>query len=301
MVKPIKYIILMYHKIGLQPYEFTPSLNVKIFEKQINLLRRLYDVISLEEIFSSHLTKKGKSKLIITFDDGYRCIYKYAYPILKKYGVPATIFLTVSSIEENKPIWTDLIGYYFETTPEKRIEIVIQDNRMNLSLNNREGRLSALKQIKDLLKDISNKEKLIIIEELRNKLNVNNPGNGTFAMLNWQEINEMSGNNITFGGHTLNHPILSRIPLEEVKKEIIESKRIIEDKISRSVSAFAYPNGQPEDFNEGVKRILKETGYKVACTTIFGKNDNNTDPYELKRIYTSGNSLFKFIGRVWKA
>lgn len=292
------FIMLMYHKIGEQKNDFIPALNTSYFEKQINFLRRQYKITSLEDILTNN---DKKEKAIITFDDGYKCIYKYAYPILKKYNIPATVFLTVESIENNIPIWSDLLSFYVDVTQIKKFDFNVMDKKILFDLTTKGKKLISLKQIKEIFKRIPNDERLNLIKDLKLILGINKNYNANLDMLSWPEIKEMSENNITFGGHTMTHPILTKIPLEKVRFEINESKKIIEKNLEKPVLTFAYPNGEIEDFNEDIKNSLKSAGYRLACTTIFGKNDKNSDPYELKRVYTSGESLIKFALRLRKA
>jgi len=100
--------------------------------------------------------------------------------------------------------------------------------------------------------------------------------------LDWAQVREMHAFGMEFGSHTLTHPMLSRVPLAEARREIAESRRLIEDKLGAPAPFFCYPRG---DFNEAVKRIVKEEGYLAACTTLPGANDGTTDPFALRRTY----------------
>lgn len=271
-----KYIILMYHKVDGECSDFFPSLKVKVFEKQIMFLHRFYSIVSLDDLFSDKIDKSRKTRIVITFDDGYKCIFKYAYPILKKLDIPATIFLASSLIENNLPVWTDLVDYYLKSGENTCLEFLD----------------------KNTLKTLPDAQRIEIFKKMEEKIQLPEDIRSVLQMCSWSEIREMSENNIDFGGHTMTHPILSKVSLEQARYEIQESKKVIECKINKPINTFAYPNGQPDDFNAEIKRIVKDAGYKFACSTIFGKNDANTDPYELKRIYSSGNSLLKFALRL---
>jgi len=298
--KKATYIILMYHKIDI-PSDYFPSLDPEIFQKQIEFIRKKYSIISLEDILNGKIIKENKKpKFIITFDDGYRCIYKYAYPILKKYNMPATVFLTVESIEKNIPIWTDILAYYIKTTSQRKLKIRVQHKEYLFDLSDETKKLIALKQLKNILKMIDDKEREEIMSSLKNKLEVDTPNEEILYMLSWDKIREMAKNNISFGSHTMTHPILTRVSLGTAGKEIFESKRIIEEKIGKPVITFAYPNGEAMDFNAQIKNLVKEAGYKVACTTIYGSNNCDTDPYELRRVYTSEQNIIKFAWRIFK-
>lgn len=102
--------------------------------------------------------------------------------------------------------------------------------------------------------------------------------------LTWDEVREMHKYGITFGSHTLTHPMLSRVPLDRVRYELAESKRQIEQVLGVAVHFFCYPRG---DFTAAVRQVVQEEGYLAACTIIPGVNDGKTDLFTLRRTYVS--------------
>jgi len=97
--------------------------------------------------------------------------------------------------------------------------------------------------------------------------------------LSREEILEMSRHEIEFGSHSVNHQLLHQLPLQEVKFEIEESKKEIENLLGKPCTTFSYPAGY---FTQDVKRIVEETGYISAFSTIYGPTDA-TDIYALNR------------------
>lgn len=105
-------------------------------------------------------------------------------------------------------------------------------------------------------------------------------------MLTWDEIRKMSGEGMEIGGHTLSHGNLSDLPDDLLEKEILEDKRIIEEKVGKNIISFAYPYGK---FNEKVKEVLRKAGYLFACKIKQGKNKFPIkDKFELRRILVRG-------------
>ena len=176
--------ILTYHDLG---YKGGIQVTPENFERQMFFLKeKHYNVIPLDELVEG--IKKGKkfarNTVVITFDDGYQDNYSYAYPVLKKYGFPATIFLI-----------SDYIG--------------------------------------------------------------NKPG-----FLGWNEIKEMSKNNISFGGHTRHHVYLPSIKDKNILwDEIAGCKEIIEKHIGKRIDYFCYPRG---GFNEEIEILVKKAGYAFS-------------------------------------
>ena len=159
----------------------------------------------------------------------------------------------------------------------------------NYNLKNKKGKVRALKRIKCKLKQLNEKEKNNLIEDLIKKLNVSIPKGIKRNTLSWKEVVEMSKNNIYFGSHTLNHPILTNVSIKEAENEIKESKRIIEGNIKKKIKFFCYPNGEFSDFNDNIKKIINENDFECAVTYVPGFSSINSDLFELRRVFVNCN------------
>src|SRR5262249_43066013 len=84
------------------------------------------------------------------------------------------------------------------------------------------------------------------------------------------------------GAHTVNHPILSRIPFEEARDEILESRRRIEAEVGRCSPVFCYPNGKTEDYTPAIVELCR-SHFQAALSTQFGRA-RPTELFELRRI-----------------
>jgi len=115
---------------------------------------------------------------------------------------------------------------------------------------------------------------------------------GKEGFLSWEEIREMLGNNISVGSHTANHVYLPQCSPEEIRNELLESKKTIEANTGREVKFLCYPIG---GYTKEVIDIARELGYKGACTTNRGKGDN---VYALRRIKMTDNSDNPFVLQV---
>lgn len=102
-------------------------------------------------------------------------------------------------------------------------------------------------------------------------------------MLTWKQIDLMLSHGISFGSHTHSHIDLGKASLEDIEKEIITSKEIIEEKIGKSAHFFAYPFGQLNNFNSNALRILNKFRFKFACSSIWGGFETIINPYILPR------------------
>ncbi len=111
-------------------------------------------------------------------------------------------------------------------------------------------------------------------------------GSGEFdnLILSWQEIIEMSKNGISFGGHTVTHPVLSRVFGDKLFEEVNKPKMEIQRRLGLPVRAFSYPLGTSEEVVNRVTEVVKDCGYSCACSAIIGGNHLGSDLFSLKRI-----------------
>jgi peptidoglycan/xylan/chitin deacetylase (PgdA/CDA1 family) len=277
-----RLLILAYHRILYKPHDFTLdegviSVSPEVFEEEVKYCKKYFSLIDfqqLKDVLESKIILPS-NPLIITFDDGYRDNYTYAFPILKKYNVPATIFLTVDYIGTDRVFWWDEVSYYMKNSGYYLKEDVDRVLR--------------------LLKNMSNKERVKKIEELKNKAKIELSVDR--QILNWEEIEEMCNNRIEFGSHTMTHPVLSQLKNKDgVTYEIEKSKEVLEDKLSKEIIAFSYPVGGINAFNEDIKEGVKKAGYYFAVTYTNGINylNNGIDRYALNRLHLDQQSFARF-------
>jgi len=86
-------------------------------------------------------------------------------------------------------------------------------------------------------------------------------------MLGWNEIKEMSNNGVTVGAHTITHPNLEQVDLETARKEILGSRKEIEEKIGKDVRYFACPYGKE---NEEIVNLVRSMGFDYAFGRLSG-------------------------------
>jgi peptidoglycan/xylan/chitin deacetylase (PgdA/CDA1 family) len=132
------------------------------------------------------------------------------------------------------------------------------------------------------LKKLADSERQAVMAQVTSEHG--DPGARERIMLSWDEIREMQESGlITIGAHTLSHPILTRMPPAGALTEIRDSKLFVEQKVGRPVEFFAYPNGGWSDFDAGIIAMVRECGFKAACSTISAEHFNETDRYRLPR------------------
>ncbi|UCE67748.1 MAG: polysaccharide deacetylase family protein [Candidatus Zixiibacteriota bacterium] len=268
----------------------------KIFEKQMAYLSKEYNLLSLKEL--AEILEKNQyppsKSIVITFDDGWRDNYLCAYPVLKKHNVPATIFLATDFIDSDNMFWFAEIGMILakrKIPPEKLWEILEKARKESKNISTPQSSDSHKPAADSIdsdkfiegLKQFDHQIITRIIAELWKEGGVSSERTAVDRQtLSSDEVLEMSENGIDFGSHGCSHRILTGLDRDEVKRELIESKRILEEKTGKTISLFSYPNG---DFNEEIKKLVREAGYDCAITTGGREIDKGAlDLFALKRI-----------------
>jgi len=270
-----RVIILMYHRFSQKPEPF--KLQQSVFENQIKFLKKKYNFISLKhyaEVLNGKRDELPDNPIVITIDDGYWDNYTYAYPILKKYSVPATIFLATDFISQKSWLWSNRLEYILKHSKYEKFNFTLDEQETQFNVSSFHDWHKTQLKIFNYCTTISNKEKDELLEHLARQLHVEVPDQavGDFQPLTWEQIREMNANEIDFGSHTCSHPILSNVFAEELIHEIVDSKKEIETKLQVRVDSFCYPNGQLKDINENAIKVLEQSGYSFAVTTVSGHN-----------------------------
>jgi peptidoglycan/xylan/chitin deacetylase (PgdA/CDA1 family) len=277
-----KYAILCYHRIGTGGIPYYSELDAQEFEKQIRFLRAHYRILPLEQLLNEMADPGAKTQgVALTFDDGYRGLYSEALPILTKYKIPATVYLTAGVIESGDPAWYDKIFLIMLVYPKVTLDIQLDEPRHFL-LNSSQARIAAAVEIVSKLRRVPNAERLARCIELEKQVTLP-AADLADRMLNWTQVREMQRNGIEFGAHTMTHPAMSRLDLSEAERELRESKQLIEERLQTPVRDFAYPFGQPRDCSADVEQLIARAGFRSAVTTSWGINRTGANPLALRR------------------
>ncbi|MHB8773325.1 MAG: polysaccharide deacetylase family protein [Syntrophales bacterium] len=258
--------IVNFHRITEASVVREIRITPQVFRSQIEYLSREYNIIHLEEMVVGMESGKIPEKSVaLTFDDGYRDNYEFAFPVLREFSAPATIFVTTGAIDAGFMHW-----HRFD-------EAILQTTRPCVDLNEfgfgshptstPEERINTLSILHHRLKTIDDAQLRRVIDSVARK---NGGGYGEDRqMLSWEEIREMQGSGlVTIGAHTVTHPILTKVPRKFAEEEIRKSGRRIREMTGRGADFFAYPNGEVADFNKDIQKMVRASGYRAAFTMV---------------------------------
>lgn len=287
-------LIIMYHGVSPSPdFELNGrSIESGQFEQHLQYLKKNFEVISLKQLFEDHKNgiKTDKKRIAITFDDGYLNNYLYAFPLLKKYGLPATFFIIGNTMLNNDYyLWADIVDIIRKYSSSSSLEFDghkfpgqnFFSQTLNISLNdyikkmgsNREEALIKFKQKYDF-------------EKLKDKVN-----HEQYMFMSKDQMIEMSQCNLVeIGAHSFRHFNLGNISPELAKEELVLSKSTIENMIQKEVISVAFPDG---NYSDVVKKLSLDAGYKNLLAVDYQCNDDLSDSSILSRHCISNTTTYE--------
>ncbi len=279
-----KILILTYHRFSREANPL--KISGDEFAAHLEYLAKHNRVLPLTETVE-HL-RDGKTlppnAAVITIDDGYRDAFEVAFPILKKYAMPATVYAVTDFLDEKCWLWTDLMRYVLLTTENDSVKIEFENQDLvEAILSDERQRLETAARLNSRLKKMLDECKDSKIKQIAESLNVTIPALPTedYAPVSWEQARAMDAENVRIESHTVTHPILTNISQKKLDDELQTSRQRLENVLGRKVENFCYPNGS---LNETVWQTVKNIGYKCAVTTEYGFNGKTENPFLLKRI-----------------
>ena len=323
-----KVAILLYHRVFEEIQD--PHLlcvSPDNFSAHLAYLSRNFQVISLDDLAvrlkERRIPKRG---VVITLDDGYADNLYNAKPLLMHYEVPATVFLTTGQIGSNREFWWDELeqillqpgilpeilqfnvnglNYSYNLGKAARYdkEIYQRNFRWNVYKKTDPGaRQELYRYLYNLLRYLHHDKQQNILDSLTALAGIKSIVRQTHRILSQIELGQLiDGRLIKAGAHTITHPVLSNLPVEMQKTEIIQSKNYLEKILNCPINSFSYPYGRKIDYAPQTEAILKDAKFTCACLTQWATVKENTGCFQLPRfsVENCGLNLFKNRLRRW--
>lgn len=291
--------VLCYHRVEDISTDFNMlAVKPQNFRKQMEYLKENYDILRLDDINENIENEGSRDAVVITFDDGYYDLLSHAYPILERYEIPATMFIATGNIGTGRENWTDsIIRALFDYTVYHE-SFELEDDFISGQWYTRsiQERLDLYTVLREIFRHISGEKKHDYEKKLLAWADLSlEKGRNDRRMLSVKELKILSQKPlITIGAHSVTHPSLKWISLEEQKYELFESKKVLERITGQEINLFAYPFGTKDDYTEQTIDLLKECGYKKAVTVQKRGIDSQTPNYEIPRYCVRNNDVAEF-------
>ena len=286
-----KTIILLYHRVAevdLDPWSL--SVTPQHFAEHLEVLGKFGHPLSLQQLASAHrdgnIPHRG---IVVTFDDGYADNLHHAKPLLKRYDIPATVFVSTGHIGQEFEFWWDTLARLLlqpGQLPEKLCltlngstyewelgaaanysEEEYQQNRTRQPWGNPAGsRLYLYHSLWKLLRPLPEREQLKVLEEIRIWGNIKATNDPMSRSLLPDELHRLAeGDLVEIGAHTVTHPFLPDHSEAFQRDEIKRSKAYLEEVLDRQIASFAYPFG---GYGSETVNLMEDAGFACACSTV---------------------------------
>jgi peptidoglycan/xylan/chitin deacetylase (PgdA/CDA1 family) len=283
--------ILMYHGVCDRapiPPGINFHLSSRAFERQMRALKQRYDVTSMSDVVAALRSGKPLKKgIALTFDDGYRNNAQYVNPVLKRLGLPFTVFVSTQYIGTG--LWMPLNQIYWSWSV---------------------GNLG-LEEMRELRKQVRSRP-VAEIPQLLNSIEVSldlasGKAEESFAMLSWDEIRDMARAGVEFGSHTHSHCNMAVEDEQQQRKELLLSRELLQQYLGKPPHLFAYPYGRPENMSEISYNNVTNSGFECAVSAEYGLVTEHSDRFCLPRLgyderiwFFTGEILYQFTKQALK-
>jgi peptidoglycan/xylan/chitin deacetylase (PgdA/CDA1 family) len=262
------------------------------FASQLRFLHSHSDLIPLTEMPAALESGSGRYTAI-TFDDGYRDNHEVALPILGDCNATATFFISTGLVDNPRTPWWDELAWIVRTTTRDRISVPGRSEPLTIN-GDRDG---VIRRVQTAAKRLPGGALDDFVQQVAESAATGRiPDELRPAWLTWDQVREMRRAGMEIGGHTVNHPVLSRLSPERQQFELSESFRRIETELGERPRTMSYPVGGLEAYNDVTRKAAQDAGWELACHYAGGHLDGRIpDRYSVPRIaiepYTRLNDL----------
>jgi glycosyltransferase involved in cell wall biosynthesis/peptidoglycan/xylan/chitin deacetylase (PgdA/CDA1 family) len=279
MVTSPVFTVLTYHRVG-DPDSGPPgivSCTPGQFERHMRWLASTGRAVPLAALVQARTQGRPlrPGAVLVTFDDAYADFRDLAWPIMRRHGVPVTLFVPTAFPDTDRRFWWDRLFGALRDAPDRMLDTPVGP----LSLSSPGERVAAYRRLREHVKSLPHDDAMALVDRL-----VADLGRDGAAppVLGWTALRELAGEGVALAAHSRTHPLLNRLAPERLHDEIAGSAEDLRERTGAAAPAFAYPGG---GVSAAAERAVADSGAAVAFTTEVGANDARSPAWlRLRRI-----------------
>ena len=290
--------VLIYHRVPAKPDPMMPDEPCRSeFAAILDLLLRNFNVLSLADAIAALKTSSLPPRCVcITFDDGYADNAEQALPELASRGLPATFFIA-SDFLDGGCMWNDRIISAVRNNSGNVLDL--RDMGLeSYATDTPESRRRSLATIISRLKYLPDYERNDMVTRVQESAGVATP---TRLMMTSAQVRSLVDAGMEVGAHTMSHPILTGLPIQNAEREISGGRARLEEITGNSIRFFAYPNGQPgRDYSVEHVNLVRRLGFEASVTTSWGAYRPDQDIHQVPRFTPWDQDQARFCLRLFR-
>jgi len=284
--------ILIFHRVLPKPDPLRPwEPDARLFEARMRWVASAFNVLPLIEA-SRRLSARSlpPNAACITFDDGYADNVTIAAPILANVRIPGTFFIASGYLDGGR-MWNDTVIEAVRIAEGPSLDL----SSLQLGVwpcTNDVERLAAIDGLLSQLKYLEQAERQSRVNRIAELVGL--PAKSDLMMTS-QQVRELRRLGMSIGGHTVSHPILTKLAADEARREIADGRAALQEIVREPVRTFAYPNGKPiQDYDATHVDMVREMGFDAAVSTAWGVSTEWSDRFQLARFtpWDKGIAMF---------
>ena len=269
-------ILMLHHVRPARPDGFQPNQLLEItpdFLEHVvaRLVRSKVDFVSLDEVYR-RLSERdfGRRFVAFTFDDGYRDNKDFAYPILKRHGIPFAVYVPTSFPDRLGELWWAALEAVIAKNDKIVLEMDGRDCRIACATTAEKSEAFALLYCW-LRRMPTDAQMLEAVRELTARYRVDSAAICDSLCMSWEEIRALAADPlVTIGAHTVNHVMLAKACDTVARSELKMGSAVLEAALGAAPRHLAYPYGDATAAGPREFAIAAELGFKTAVTTRPG-------------------------------
>ncbi len=265
-------LVLNYHRVGrseASPWDHTLwSATPEQLDAQLACLVRDAEVVGPEDLAPGAFEGHGR-RVLVTFDDGYRDNFELALPILRSHGVRGLFFLATEFLDRSTVVWWDEIAWMLHTADPGRS--VPAGAGLPGPVHRFPGDAeSAAQCLIRRYKELPGHATNAYLDHLGEALGTGRCTEDPDHWMTWEMAREMQSAGMGIGGHTVTHPMLARLPVEEQRAEIHGCAERLRQELGGPMRWFSYPVGSRDSFSPATERLVEAEDVELAFSFYGG-------------------------------
>lgn len=291
--------MLMYHRFTSAGSDRRiTGVSSEVFEQQVAHIARYHHPVTVTEMIRCCFEGRELSahSIAITVDDGYEDFYHIAWPILRRYNVPATFYVTTGFVDGELWLWPDKLDWILEEASLRSESLTPFVYGMETSLppagSDQQRRL--FHRLVNYLLMVPDAKKHFFLNAMATHWELQIPDIAPHwaRPVTWDQLVEMQAGGVEIGGHTVTHPSLSQVTLEQAEQEIMGARDSLASHLGDLPRSFCYPNGTQQDFVGAQVPLIKKAGF-TGAVVAFADAQGQSQRYAMRR-HSSSDNLFQF-------